>query len=387
MCNCENTLACSCGSLITTNKGNKGDTGTQGPQGIPGENGADGMLDWETYDISCWVSNGITNAESTNDEISQDFIDAFCEMYQRVNIEITANNDYTFTNKNEVVYINPILNDIFFPSVTVTITSATNGTATVDVDNHTVIFTPATDFVGTATIVYKITDSNGNFASAAIYVTVNDVASTEQIETTIENTLITLLQSNEYWDIGLPIGTKLLISNINLPSFTTSGITAGKGIAGTKWAKWAICNGNLANGVDDFRLRNLRGFDYADGAGNDVAGFKAGSDTKSIDITNLPPHRHKYFDAFVNAVDGSSTVFSSEVDSHASSEGVDQGSIYTGNAEITEGTGSNRDSVWYDRNTSDGTNNINDQDELQSTPDPLNVVNAYTTVIVVQKIA
>lgn len=194
MCNCENTLACSCGSLITTNKGNKGDTGSQGPQGIPGENGSNGMLDWETYDISCWVSNGITNAESTNDEISQDFIDAFCEMYQRVNVEITANNDYTFTNKNEVVYINPVLNDIFFPSVTVTITSATNGTATVDVDNHTVIFTPATDFVGTATIVYKITDANGNFASATIYVTVNDVASTEQIETTIENTLITLLQ-------------------------------------------------------------------------------------------------------------------------------------------------------------------------------------------------
>ena len=77
MCNCENTLACSCGSLITTNKGNKGDTGSQGPQGIPGENGSNGMLDWETYDISCWVSNGITNAESTNDEISQDFIDAF----------------------------------------------------------------------------------------------------------------------------------------------------------------------------------------------------------------------------------------------------------------------------------------------------------------------
>ena len=40
MCNCENTLACSCGSLITTNKGNKGDTGSQGPQGIPGENGS-----------------------------------------------------------------------------------------------------------------------------------------------------------------------------------------------------------------------------------------------------------------------------------------------------------------------------------------------------------
>ena len=88
----------------------------------------------------------------------------------------------------------------------------------------------------------------------------------------------------------------------------------------------------------------------------------------------------------MNALDGSD-VFSTEVDSHATSEGVDQGTIYTSPNSIQESTGDDRDAVWYDRNTSDGTNNINDQDELQSTPDPLNVVNAYTTVIVVQKIA
>ena len=135
------------------------------------------------------------------------------------------------------------------------------------------------------------------------------------------------------------------------------------------------------------RLKNLRGFDYADGAGNDVAGFHAGSDTVSLDITNIPPHKHKYFDAFMNAIDGSSA-FSSEVDAHAASLGVTQGTIYTSSNAIQEpASGDDRDAVWYDRNTSDGTNNVGGWGELQSTPDPVDVTNAYVTVIVVQKIA
>jgi len=385
MCTCNNNSSCSCGSLITTSKGNTGATGPQGPQGNAGTNGTNGVLDWGDYDLSCWVSNGITEGDATNDEITQDFIDAFCAVHQVTTNAISATDDYVFTDKNTVLNINPITNDLFFPTVTITLGTVVNGTATVS--GNTIIFTPATNFVGTAVIPYTITDADSDTSSANVYVNVIDALTTEAIETTVENTLITLLSSDEYWDIGLPIGTKLLLSNSNLGDFTTTGITAGKGITGTKWAKWAICNGNLTNGVDDMRLKNLRGFDYADGAGNDVAGFHAGSDTVSLDITNIPPHKHKYFDAFMNAIDGSST-FSSEVDSHASSEGVNQGSIYTSPNSIKENIGEDRDAVWYDRNTSDGTNNINDHlYELQSTPDPVDVTNAYVTVIVVQKIA
>ncbi len=49
--------------------------------------------------------------------------------------------------------------------------------------------------------------------------------------------------------------------------------------------------------------------------------------------------------------------------------------------------GDDRDATGITRNTGDGTDNIDNQDELQSTPDPVDVTNAYVTVIVVQKIA
>lgn len=383
MCECK--TACSCGALITTSKGNTGATGATGATGPAGAAGADGVLDWQQYDLSCWLSQNIIEPEATNDEISQDFIDAFCTVHAKVNTVIKANNDYVFTDKNTSILINPLLNDLFFPIAVVTINDVVNGTASVGLDGHSITFVPNTDFVGTATINYTISDGTDS-DTATIYIDVKTAITTEDIETTVETTLVTLLSSNEYWDIGLPIGTKMMISNVNLGDFTFSGITAGKGLAGTKWAKWAICNGNLTNGVDDFRLKNLRGFDYADGSGNDVGNFHGGSDTVALDITNIPPHRHKYFDAFMNAVDGSD-VFSAEVDSHASSLGVNQGSIYTSPESIQENTGQDRDAVWYDRNTSNGTDNISDQDELQSVPDPVNVVNAYSTVIVVQKIA
>jgi hypothetical protein len=381
MCTCNNNSSCSCGSLITTSKGNTGATGPQGPQGNAGTNGTNGVLDWGDYDLSCWVSNGITEGDATNDEITQDFIDAFCAVHQVTTNAISATDDYVFTDKNTVLNINPITNDLFFPTVTITLGTVVNGTATVS--GNTIIFTPATNFVGTAVIPYTITDADSDTSSANVYVNVIGALTTEAIETTVENTLITLLSSDEYWDIGLPIGTKLLLSNSNLGDFTTTGITAGKGITGTKWAKWAICNGNLANGVDDFRLRNLRGFDYADGAGNDVAGFKAGSDTKSIDITNLPPHRHKY------------TFFSPQ---YTDARDINAWKVIQapiGNYDVSHPGGElgssqrDGDNGHYINmaNTGDGTNNINDQDELQSTPDPVDVTNAYVTVIVVQKIA
>lgn len=160
------------------------------------------------------------------------------------------------------------------------------------------------------------------------------------------------------------------------------GITAGKGIAGTKWAKWAICNGNLTNGVDDMRLKNLRGFDYADGAGNDVAGFHAGSDTVSLDITNIPPHRHTGVAAITEDSSEAVSLFSDANNlagiTKMNREGR-EGAQYGSGSDQQEAT------VYY--NSGDGTDNINDQDELQSTPDPVDVTNAYVTVIVVQKIA
>jgi hypothetical protein len=363
MCTCNNNSSCSCGSLITTSKGNTGPTGAQGPTGPAGADGADGIVSWADYDLGCWMLNGITTEGATNEEITQDFIDAFCEVHQIATNAIAATDDYVFTDMNVVLNINPITNDLFFPTVTVTLGTVVNGTATVDVDNHTIIFTPDLDYTGTAIIPYTITDTDGDTSSANVYVNVVSAVTTQSIEDTVETTLITLLSSDEYWDLGLPIGTKLLISNSNLGDFTTTGITAGKGIVGTKWAKWAICNGNMTNGVDDMRLRNLRGFDYADGAGNDVAGYHDGSDAVSLDITNIPPHKHKY------------------TENETYNAGGSNGTIE--NAPVI-GDWKNRVNT---ANTGDGTDNVSNELELQATPDPVDVTNAYVTVIVVQKIA
>ena len=43
------------------------------------------------------------------------------------------------------------------------------------------------------------------------------------------------------------------------------------------------------------------------------------------------------------------------------------------------------DSYSWTSNTLDGTNNVNDRMELKSSPDAIDIINAYTTVIVVQK--
>jgi len=397
MCTCNNNSSCSCGSLITTSKGNTGATGPQGPQGNAGTNGTNGVLDWGDYDLSCWVSNGITEGDATNDEITQDFIDAFCAVHQVTTNAISATDDYVFTDKNTVLNINPITNDLFFPTVTITLGTVVNGTATVS--GNTIIFTPATDFVGTAVIPYTITDTDSDTSSANVYVNVIDALTTEAIETTVENTLITLLSSDEYWDIGLPIGTKLLLSNSNLGDFTTTGITAGKGIAGTKWAKWAICNGNLTNGVDDMRLKNLRGFDYADGAGNDVANFQSGSDTVTLDITNLPPHRHKSLGVYIDYSSQSASLTSNNATilKNAALSELDGALAEVTTIQTLDGggwSGSDFDDAGagsmpriFTSNTGDGTDNIDNQGELKSSPDPVDVTNAYVTVIVVQKIA
>src|SRR5207253_80104 len=64
--------------------------------------------------------------------------------------------------------------DVDGDSLTITSLSATNGTAVI-VGGTNVVFTPATNFNGTATIGYSISDGNGGTASALITVTVSAV--------------------------------------------------------------------------------------------------------------------------------------------------------------------------------------------------------------------
>src|SRR5207247_2490871 len=83
-----------------------------------------------------------------------------------------AVNDFTNTVEDVAVTIQPLDNDSDPDGDTLTITtvSPTNGTASISGAN--VVFTPATNFFGTATIGYTISDGNGGSASALITVTV-----------------------------------------------------------------------------------------------------------------------------------------------------------------------------------------------------------------------
>ena len=368
--------------LITTSQGPQGE---QGIQGIPGTNGTDGVLNWGDYDLSCWLSEGIIEGTPDDDEITQSFIDAFCEIYQQTNITPIAVNDYRTMNQDSIIYIEVINNDRFYPDVIVTIDVApSNGTATIEGDNKTIKYIPNEGFIGVDDFDYTITDPNSNTSTATVSITVQEVISQQTIQNTVIEQLITLLQSDEYWDLSLQVGTKLGISNINLTNFDfTNPFTAGIGKAG-RYSKWAICNGN--NGTEDLTDGTFRGFNHSN-ADYDESAKAGGSDNATLSIDNIPAHRHKYFDAFTNACDNSDPCFSADVDSHASSEGVDQGSIHNSGIQISEGNSADRDAVWYDRNTSDGTDNINDQNNLKVSPDAVNVRNAFKTVILIQKIA
>jgi hypothetical protein len=89
-----------------------------------------------------------------------------------VNDPPVAVNDVTNTVEDVSVTIQALANDSDVDGDTLSLTSVspTNGTAVISGTN--VVFTPATNFFGTATIGYSISDGNGGSASALITVIV-----------------------------------------------------------------------------------------------------------------------------------------------------------------------------------------------------------------------
>src|SRR5436189_91618 len=83
-----------------------------------------------------------------------------------------AVNDFTNTVEDMAVTIQALANDsdVDGDALIITSVSPTNGTASIAGTN--VLFTPAANFNGTATIGYNISDGNGGTASALITVTV-----------------------------------------------------------------------------------------------------------------------------------------------------------------------------------------------------------------------
>jgi len=359
--------------LITTSQGPQGE---QGEQGEPGINGTDGILDWSDFDLSCWLAEGIIEAEDDNEEITQNFIDVFCEMYQQINIAPVAVNDYRVMNQDTTLYIEVINNDNYYPDVTVTIDVApSNGVATIEPDNKTVKYIPTSGFIGVDDFDYTIDDGDAT-STATVSITVQEVISQQTIQDTIIEQLQILLSSDEYWDLSFAIGDKIAIRNETLTNFDfTNPFTAGMGTG--RYAKWAICNGN--NGTEDHSNNTLRGFNHAD-ADYDTSALVGGSDSSTFGLTidNIPPHRHVIDNPLLD---------NSFLSTYTPLGG---GDIEVGaNISNTDGADLQHDVYEFRQNTGDGTTNLNDQNGLQATPDDItiDVRNAYSVIILIQKIA
>lgn len=371
--------------LITTSQGPQGDPGATGATGAAGANG---FLDWSDYDISCLESNGIFTVGDTNPERDQKFIDSYCEVFQKVNTCPVALDDYIVINQDTNGHVIPQSNDNYLlPTTVLSISQApVNGTATINDDEKTITYIPNEGFVGNDVFEYTLTDGECS-STASIFITINAVISQQTIQDTVLEQLTILLQSDEYWDLGFNIGDKIGISNINLVDFDfTNPFTAGIGKAG-RYSKWAICNGN--NGTEDLTDGTFRGFNHTN-SDYDESAKAGGSDSVALVRANIPAHQHKYFDTFINAIDNSDPALSSYVDTHAAALGVTQGTINVPGPEISEGPSADREGVWYDRNTSDGTDNLGDQKEVANgtgTVTAVNIRNAFKTVILIQKIS
>ena len=351
--------------------------------------------DLSTIDIACiYESNSDISLPDpiTLGNLQEYFATNICALYTKYSELATkydklsglyCANDLVHTDQNIPVTIDVLFNDVTTydnTAVFVTIdTAPDNGTVTIS--SNDIIYTPATDYIGKESFIYKVT-KGAKTCLGKVSVSVDKVTTNEDIETICTNTIIELLTSDEYWDIGLPIGTKLGISNINVTDFNFLTVgQEGKGKANTHWAKWAICNGK--NGTDDFAHLTLRGFDDTnpDGNGNFLtSGQKGGSDT--LTINNIPSHRHTGVAAITEDSSEAVSLFSDANNlagiTKMTREGR-EGAPYGSGSDQQEAT------VYY--NSGDGTDNIDNQDELQSAPDPVDVTNAYVTVIVVQKIA
>jgi large repetitive protein len=88
----------------------------------------------------------------------------------------TATNDVATTAEDTPVIIAPLVNDTDPDGdpLRITVATASNGSVVINA-NGTLSYTPNTNFTGTDTIVYTISDGNGGFSTAAITVTVTPV--------------------------------------------------------------------------------------------------------------------------------------------------------------------------------------------------------------------
>jgi len=341
--------------------------------------------DLSSVDLTCLIAANpdIEVPENiTIETLSSYYKNHFCSIYSKISdledvldslAGIHCFNDIAQVDQNENVTIDVLFNDLTYEvsgTVVVTIdTAPINGSATVSTNQ--IVYTPDEDFYGNDILTYRVT-KGAYECTARVSIRVNQIISTQTIEDIVAEQVTTILTSDEYWDIGIPIGTKLAITEAQLANFNLVGGSWGAGSG--KYSKWAICNGN--NGTDDYKGLTTRGYNVNDSDYDDASSTNsAGADTVTLVKNNIAPHRHGQVYVLRDETEIGTTLFGADKSSpitYATNEADDSGA---------------QSCQYVLTNTSDGTDNYNDQDELLSSPTPVNIKNKYFTEIMIQKIA
>src|SRR5438445_147170 len=170
-----------------------------------------------------------------------------------VNDAPVAVDDNASTAEDVPVTISPLDNDsdVEGPSPTIIRATATNGTAVI-VGGTNVLFTPATNFNGTATIGYSISDGNGGTASALITVTVSPVndppVAVDDAANTAEDVPVTISPLDNDSDVD---GDSLTITSVSATNGTAVIVggtnvlfTPAANFNGTATIGYSISDGN-----------------------------------------------------------------------------------------------------------------------------------------------
>ena len=350
--------------------------------------------DLSSIDLTCLIESNMDielPEDITIETLATYYKNHFCAIYEKISdIEnvldslygINCYNDIVQLDQNDSIEIDVLFNDIIdevsgTPLVTIE-TNAINGTATVS--SNKINYTPDENFFGNDQITYKVT-KGAYECTAKISIKVNEVISTQSITDIVIEQITTILESDEYWDVGIPIGTKLSITEAQLSNFNLVG--GSWGVGSGKFTKWAICNGN--NGTDDYKGLTTRGFDINDSDYNDASyNNSSGSDSVTLTRDNIPPHKHSY-DWILTHDESGREVYENLHDSNISESSEEYSSTFTLLDPQNDTIGS-EGQTYYKVNTGDGTSNIDNQDELKSSADAIDIRNAYFTEIMIQKI-
>lgn len=348
--------------------------------------------DLSSVDLTCLIAANpdIEVPENiTIETLSSYYKNHFCSIYSKISdledvldslAGIHCFNDIAQVDQNENVTIDVLFNDLTYEvsgTVVVTIdTTPINGSATVS--SNQIVYTPDEDFYGNDILTYRVT-KGAYECTARVSIRVNQIISTQTIEDIVAEQVTTILTSDEYWDIGIPIGTKLAITEAQLANFNLVG--GSWGVGSGKYSKWAICNGN--NGTDDYKGLTTRGYDVNDSDYDDASSTNsAGADSITLAIGNIPPHRHTGVAAITE--DGSESV-SLFADANTLAGITKMNRVGREGAKYGSGSDQQEGVVYY--NSGDGTDNIDGQGELLSSPSSINIRNKYFTEIIIQKIA